>query len=170
MDLEEVWGQAFRVVGRSWQAEAGGSVSLLAETLWGISGENRDQSLARRLWGKELFAIALIFSRGQPGVWPHSPGALHDAVDTTFVALPGKWANLSFNLFFDVAFLNNHRFTFSFLSLLLLMQNLSLCVYYFKMFEGIKQWFEGSEEVFAAVNSLFSLCKRPVVCQWQPTG
>lgn len=50
-------------------------------------------------------------------------------LDTTFVALPGKWANLSFNLSFDVAFLNNHKFTLSFLSSLFLMQTLSsLCV------------------------------------------
>lgn len=46
--------------------------------------------------------------------------------DTMFVALPGKWASLSFNLSFDVAFLNNHRFTLSFLSLLFLMQTFIL--------------------------------------------
>lgn len=50
-------------------------------------------------------------------------------LDTMFVVLPGKWANLSFNLSFDVTFLKNHRFTFSFLSLPFLMQTLSsLCV------------------------------------------
>lgn len=50
-------------------------------------------------------------------------------LDTMFMALPGKWANLSFNLSFDVAFLNNHGFAFSFLSSLVLLQILSsLCV------------------------------------------
>lgn len=50
-------------------------------------------------------------------------------LDTMFMALPGKWASLSFNLSFDVAFLNNHGFTFSFLSSLVLLQTLSsLCV------------------------------------------
>lgn len=50
-------------------------------------------------------------------------------LDTMFVALPRKWANLSFNLSFDAAFMNNHGFTFSFLSSLFLMQTLSsLCV------------------------------------------
>lgn len=46
-------------------------------------------------------------------------------LDTMFMALPGKWANLSFNLLFDVAFLNNRGFTFSFLSSLVLLQTLS---------------------------------------------
>lgn len=50
-------------------------------------------------------------------------------LDTMFMALPGKWANLSFNLSSDVAFLNNHGFTFSFLSSLILLLTLSsLCV------------------------------------------
>lgn len=33
-------------------------------------------------------------------------------IDTTFVALPGKWPNLSFNPSFDAAFLNNHGLFF----------------------------------------------------------
>lgn len=50
-------------------------------------------------------------------------------LDTMVMALPGKWANLSFKLSFDVAFLSNHGFTFSFLSSLVLLQTLSsLCV------------------------------------------
>lgn len=50
-------------------------------------------------------------------------------LDTMFVVLPGKRANLSFNLSFDVAFLKNHIFNFSFLSSPFLMQTLSsLCV------------------------------------------
>lgn len=50
-------------------------------------------------------------------------------LDTMFMALAGKWANLSFNLSFDVAFLNNHGFSFSLLSSLVLLQTLSsLCV------------------------------------------
>lgn len=51
-------------MGMSWHAEAGGIASLLVETLWGVSGENRDQSLAQRIWAKELFAVALnLFQR-----------------------------------------------------------------------------------------------------------
>lgn len=50
-------------------------------------------------------------------------------LDTMFMALPGKWPNLSCNISFDVTFLNNHGFTFSFLSSLVLLQTLSsLCV------------------------------------------
>lgn len=50
-------------------------------------------------------------------------------LDTMFVVLPGKQANLSFNLSFDVAFLKNHIFNFFFLFSPFLMQTLSsLCI------------------------------------------
>lgn len=79
-------------------------------------------------------------------------------LDTMFMALPGKQANLSFNLSFDVAFLNNHGFTFFLFSLHWFYgRPYPLCAYYFKMLEGFKPWFEGSGEVFDAVNSLFSV-------------
>lgn len=55
-------------------------MSLLAETLWSVSGESRDQSLAWRLWGKKMLALSLVSSRGQSGLQPHFPGALHDIV------------------------------------------------------------------------------------------
>lgn len=55
-------------------------MSLLAETLWSVSGGNRNQSLAWSLWGKELLALSLVSSRGQSGLWPRFPGALHDTV------------------------------------------------------------------------------------------
>lgn len=54
-------------------------MSLLAEALWTVSGESRDQSLAWRLQGKELLALSVVSSRGQSGLRPHFPGALHDA-------------------------------------------------------------------------------------------
>lgn len=69
LDLEEVWRQAFGAVARSWHIEAGGSVSLLAETLWGISGENGDQSLAWRLWGRRAVCYRLnLFQRLAQGM------------------------------------------------------------------------------------------------------
>lgn len=47
-------------------------------------------------------------------------------------------------------------------------------MHYFKMFEGIKLWFQGSEEVFAAVNSLFPMrqeaCGVLVAAGGLPTG
>lgn len=50
-------------------------------------------------------------------------------LDTMCMALPGMWTDWFCNLSFDVAFLNNHRFTFAFLCLLFLMQILSsLCI------------------------------------------
>lgn len=78
--MNEVWNQALGTVGVSWQAEAGGSVSLLAETLWSVFDENGDQSLAWRLWEKKILALSVVSSRGQSGLWVRFPGALHDTV------------------------------------------------------------------------------------------
>lgn len=80
LDLEQVWGQAFGALGRTWQVEAGGGASLWLKHCGPFLVR-----MGTRVWhgdsgGKELFAIALICSRGQPRVWPRSSGALHDTI------------------------------------------------------------------------------------------
>lgn len=84
---------------------------------------------------------------------------------TIFGALPGKWANLSFNPSFDVAFLNNQGFIFLFSLHWFYCRPYPLCAYYFKMLEGFKPWSEGSAEVSDAMNSLFSVAVELVVLE-----